>query len=94
MPNSDPEVPLFKRFQTQWKNIDITNFTVRIADSRVKEAIVNQIEAINLFGNETMKWKHPRADYKELLYLTNTFIDKVSPEEVKFKCPGALHHAR
>lgn len=35
-----------------------------------------------------------REDYRELLELTLIFLGKVPPRGIKFRCPGAIHHAR
>lgn len=37
---------------------------------------------------------HPRADYRELLELACIFLGGTPPRGIKFKKPGATHHAR
>lgn len=89
-----PNVQLFKRFQDVWHGLDTTNYLSGLADETVKNALESHLESVLSFGDEMLKVNHPRNDYKELLELTKVFCGLIPPHEVKFKHPGAFHHAR
>lgn len=79
-PTVGPNVPIFERFRNAWNDIDLSNYSIGIEDVAVKQS--------------TLEAAHPRSDYKELLSLAKIFIAKVPPKFIKFKAPGACHHAR
>lgn len=91
---SGPDVPLFKKFRDSWTEIDTSQFSTGIEDSYVQNKIQHHIEDINQFIKQQLDSKQPREDYKELLELVQIFIGKVPCSEVKFRKPGAFHHAR
>lgn len=89
-PSSSPDIQIFKRFKSHWKNIDKGSFQSLTTD-----------EETDRFKNETLEylskvdgWKvQPRDDYKELVKLTLTVLGK-PPENIHWRAPGSVHHAR
>lgn len=91
---SGPDVPLFKRFREHWAGIDNSQYCTGVEDSYVRDKIQNHIEDINQFIQKQLDSEQPREDYRELLKLVQIFIGKVPCSKVKFRKPGAFHHAR
>lgn len=93
---SAPTVPLFTRFRKMWENIDKTKFQTGISDAKVKSVLTDKVRAeiIDFCTNELKKKKIARDDYKELLQLTIIFLGGADPENIRFRAPGADHHAR
>ncbi|XP_011877945.1 PREDICTED: uncharacterized protein LOC105567591, partial [Vollenhovia emeryi] len=91
---SGPDVPLFKKFREHWAEIDKSQYSTGVEDSYVQDKIQNHIEDINQFIQKQLDSEQPREDYRELLELVQIFISKVPCSEVKFRKPGAFHHAR
>ncbi|XP_048504680.1 uncharacterized protein LOC125499694 [Athalia rosae] len=91
---SGPDVPLFKRFRENWVEIDTSQYSTGVEDSYVQDKIQNHIDNINDFIQKQLDSKQPREDYRELLELVQIFIGKVPCSQVKFRKPGAFHHAR
>lgn len=87
---SGPDVPMFKRFREQWSTFDLNSFETGLEELEpsLKNEVTNVIESIRKF----LKEQQPRDDYKELLQLSLIFLGVT--DEIKFKKPGALHHAR
>ncbi|KZR95720.1 Cc8K15.2-like protein, partial [Daphnia magna] len=97
-----PEELLFKRFQSDWENIDhdlndVTLFQWPGTMDDNGKPITSMIAST---ATEVLKWAKdcystslfPRADYKELLELTILFLG--GDVTIKLRKPGALHHAR
>lgn len=90
---SAPEVPIFQRFRKDWAKIDQTKFQTGINDAKVKEIVdVVKVDVVNFCENELKKGTF-RDDYKELLELTLIFLGQ-KEGVIKFRPPGAIHHAR
>lgn len=89
-----PNVPMFKRFRDAWSGINQNQFNTGIENEHVFEILKNHIDNINTFAQNYFDTVQPREDYKELLCLVQIFIGKVPRESVKFRRPGAYHHAR
>jgi len=47
-----------------------------------------------VYYDDATKSQQPRGDYLELLHLSWTFLGGVPGSCVKFRAPGAMHHAR
>lgn len=93
-PTSGPDTPIFKRFKEAWTNIKSKNFEVGISDPEVAKAIEEvKGDLINFLKNSLEK-KYARDDYEELLELVYIFLGEVPVKGVKFRLPGAIHHAR
>lgn len=86
-----PNVLMFKRFQGAWNQLDKT---IGFDDENQTTVLSGHIDSIHSFVEDELKNKHPRDDYKELLELTNIFIGMVPLDKIKFRYPGAFHHAR
>lgn len=90
---SGPNVPLFKRFQNEWQDMDQMQYqAVEFENLHINlRSRINPIcEMINRFLSEIQ----PRDDYKELLELSLIFLGHVPPRGIRFYKPGAYHHAR
>ena len=96
-PTSGPSVELFRRFQEYWPNIDQAAYQP-CNDSRLCGDHLSALKSesvtfcINVLTAET--GCIPREDYMELLELTLIFLGEVPPRGVRFRAPGAFHHAR
>ncbi|KAK0050926.1 hypothetical protein Bpfe_019652 [Biomphalaria pfeifferi] len=88
--SSGPDIAIFKRFRDFWQDIDQTNFDT--ASDEV--AITSFKEHVIRFAETTLAISQPRDDYEELLELTIIFLGGSPPKGIRFKAPGALHHAR
>ena len=93
---SAPSVPLFRRFQEQWPMIDQTTYEPCTDHRLSKELESDRNDAIDFFTNMLLRESDsiPREDYRELLELAILFLGKVPPRGVRFRMPGAFHHAR
>ncbi|KAL4113207.1 hypothetical protein QTP88_016873 [Uroleucon formosanum] len=91
---SGPDVPIFKRFQQFWSNVNTTNFEPGIKNDYVEKLLHNVSEEIIDFSISYLNNMLPREDYRELLELTIIFLGGVPPRGLSFKIPGAIHHAR
>ncbi|KAK7865492.1 hypothetical protein R5R35_014608 [Gryllus longicercus] len=89
---SGPDVPLFKRFCNAWPNIDKTKFKSGLEDKDIHQTLAGKVPEIKSFLQETLKKSFIRDDYKEMLELCDVFLG--SNSVVKFRKPGAYHHAR
>jgi len=47
-----------------------------------------------VYYDDATKSQQPRDDYLELLHLSWTFLGGAPGSRVKFRAPGAMHHAR
>ncbi|KAL4144007.1 hypothetical protein QTP88_006252 [Uroleucon formosanum] len=91
---SGPDVPIFKRFQQFWSNVNTKNFEPGIKNDYVEKLLHNVSEEIIDFSISYLNNRLPREDYRELLELTIIFLGGVPPRGLSFKIPGAIHHAR
>lgn len=92
---TEPNVPLFKKFQNAWETIDTTNYKSGLEDENVNKILTPQhTERIVSFAQASLTNLQPRDDYKELLQLTLIFLGSVPSHNVSFRFPGAFHHAR
>ena len=87
---SGPNVPMFKRFREEWPNFDLTSYENGLAG--LETSLKNEIPHIIQYIKSFLKEQLPRSDYKELLELSLIFLGV--REEITFKKPGAVHHAR
>ncbi|XP_076283045.1 uncharacterized protein LOC143210244 isoform X1 [Lasioglossum baleicum] len=89
--STGPNVPIFKRFQQAWPNINKLNFHCGVEDRFVNQKLENIPQLIN-FAKQTLEMHHPREDYREFIELVLVFLGNTS--EYRFRAPGAFHHAR
>ena len=88
------DVPIFKRFQKDWKNIDKTKFKSGIENKKVYEILEPYITHIVSFAQLKLTENQPRDDYRELLELTLFFLGHGVKSNKSFRLPGAFHHPR
>jgi hypothetical protein len=89
--SSAPEVLLFKRFQQQWSLIDQTQYQTGAQASGIGVTVKQQVTA---FARNQLLCESVRDDYREFLELSIIFLGSSPPRGVRFKAPGAMHHAR
>ena len=94
---SGPNVLLFRRFQECWPRID-TQVYISCSDSHLNAELKTlKMEAVN-FALDILEGKTgrhlPREDYRKLLELTLILLGETPPRGVRFRIPGAFHHAR
>lgn len=96
-PTSGPNVILFRRFQEFWPNIDQVAYKP-CADTRLMtESLAVLKQEILKFCQDILTGNRgaiPREDYRELLELTMIFLGQTPPRGIRFRVPGAFHHAR
>lgn len=86
------DVPIFKRFQKSWSNINVNNFRIGLEDIFVFQSLQNLKEELLIFCINQLKKFQPRD--KELLELTIIFLRQIPPNGIFFKIPGPIHHAQ
>lgn len=91
---SGPDIPLFKKFQKNWPNIDKSNFSTFKNDLGVHNKLKNVALEVLFFAENKIKDELPRNDYKELLELIIIFLGGTPPNGIYFRQPGAYHMAR
>lgn len=89
-----PEVPLFKRFQAQWKGINESVFHSGMTDQSVKIRLQPTRHNLLAFYHDQLQKTQPRDDYLELIELAIIFLGEVPPRGIHFHAPGPMHHAR
>lgn len=89
---SAPEVPIFNRFAAVWDNLDHELYKCGLDDEIVRSKISNEeSEAIKIFCNNQLQQMQIRADYKEFLQLTLTFLGE---DGMNFFTCSSTSHAR
>lgn len=89
-----PAVPLFKNFQNEWLKINQNQYNTGIEGEDFRNIIHNKIDGIKSFVKSQLEITQPRDDYEELLLLVQIFIGEIPYKGVRFRKPGAMHHAR
>jgi len=85
---------LFKRFQKQWPFINRKVFTPASDDLFISDDMRRLRDELLVYYGDAIKSQQPRDDYLELLHLSWTFLGGAPGSCVKFRAPGAMHHAR
>ncbi|KAL4127287.1 hypothetical protein QTP88_011464 [Uroleucon formosanum] len=93
-PSSGPDIPLFKRFIDNWKNINKNEYFVWTDDSMTFDILNNVRDEILGFAEKRLQDCFPRDDYKEFLQLIVIFLGGKLKANVNFRQPGAYHLAR
>lgn len=88
-----PEIPLFKMFRDEWKNIDTNNFQTG-ADIVKENFNDHEITEILSFYFEELRKPIVRNDYRELTELSIIFLGGDVDKQLKIRPPGAMHQAR
>ena len=93
-PSTGPDIAVFKRFQSFWPSVQISEYQPGIADPEI--ALVLQSDAAEMisFAAEQLQQIQPRDDYRELLELVILFLGGVPERGVHIYKPGELHRAR
>ena len=91
---SAPEVLLFKRFQANWKFIDLDRYEDSSTDKLAAEFVADIKPELTSFLNTALMEQLPRDDYRELIELKIIFLGTSTPRGVRFNAPGAIHQAR
>lgn len=88
-----PDIPLFKKFRENWKNIDSS--TVQTCSETIRkhfrETTINEL--LDFYSAELQK-TIVRDDYRELIELSVMFLGGNKNRELKIRPPGAMHQAR
>ncbi|XP_015122331.1 uncharacterized protein LOC107044806 [Diachasma alloeum] len=90
---SGPDVQIFKRFQNEWENMDKTQYSPRVEDNTVKEALHCESADILAFAEEHLKDETIHRDYSEFLELVVIFLGGKLRGN-RFRALGPIHHAR
>ncbi|XP_074107421.1 uncharacterized protein LOC141532801 [Cotesia typhae] len=77
-----------------WDTFDKTKYKSGVEDSIVANIITNEKNNLSSFIKRYLQLSQPRDDYKEILELSLIFLGEMPREQVFFKRPGAVHHAR
>ena len=91
---SGSDIPLFKRFQNYWKNIDLSNFRIYSTFKNSHTNLKDVANDISLFCIQRLNDSFPRDDYREFLELVLIFLGGLSPCGIKSRLPSAYHLAR
>ncbi|XP_050520208.1 uncharacterized protein LOC126893767 [Daktulosphaira vitifoliae] len=91
---SGPDIPLFKRFQANWSQVNTNNFVPGINSSEIRSVVGDDLDNILKNYNIAIYKKYPREDYRELIDLAIIFLGGIPPGGIQFKKPGAYHMAR
>lgn len=90
---SSPDIPMFKKFRENWKNIDSSKIELPL--NFVKERVAEtDIQALLLFYKAELDKGFVRDDYRELVELCVIFLGGDTEEKLKLRPPGAMHQAR
>ena len=99
--SSAPTVPMFERFQKEWKNIDKTKYQPGVSDPIIRDSLKDVADDLIQFCKHNIKKEFVRADYKEILHLTLIFLgsdgkneEDDGDENVTFLDPGQTSQAR
>ncbi|XP_074114024.1 uncharacterized protein LOC141537090 [Cotesia typhae] len=91
---NSPNVPIFKRLKYNWAKINTSKYDIRIEDDIITDVLHENRNNILEFTEDQFQHYQPRNDYKKLLELSYIFLGGIPKNGVKFKKPGAMHHAR
>jgi len=88
------EVPLFKRFQTQWVFIDQERYDTSMSDDANAELLCDVKTDIIEFANKQLVELQPQDDQGKLVELALIFLAEIPCRVVRYMTPGPMHHAR
>lgn len=89
---SSPDIPLFKKFRENWKNVDpekLQSFTEKLSCLNVSD-----IDKLLDFYRIELTKNISRDDYRELIELSIIFLGGDTDHKFKIRPPGAIHQAR
>lgn len=90
---SSPDIPIFKKFRDNWKNINTNKIDLCLdfVNERVSET---QVTSLLLYYKTKLNNTFIRGDYRELVELCVVFLGGDLEQKIKIKPPGAMHQAR
>jgi len=87
------DIPLFKKFRDNWKNIDSNK--IELCLDFVKEYVAEtNITSLIMFYKAELEKSFIRDDYRELVELCVVFLGGDTNKKIKIRPPGAMHQAR
>lgn len=90
---TSPDIPMFKKFRDNWKNINPA--AIETCTDIVKQHFSDvTIEELLTFYNQELQKTIVRDDYRELVELSITFLGGDKEKKIKIRPPGAMHQAR
>lgn len=90
---SSPDIPIFKKFKDNWKNMDSNN--IELCLDFVKEHVAEtNITSLLMFYKAELDKAFVRDDYRELVDLCVVFLGGDSEKKIKIKPLGAMHQGR
>ncbi|KAK2577913.1 hypothetical protein KPH14_011858 [Odynerus spinipes] len=90
---SSPDIPIFKKFRDNWKNIDSND--IELCLDFVKEHVTEtNITSLLMFYKAELDKAFIRDDYRELVELCVVFLGGDSEKKIQIKPPGPMHQAR
>ncbi|KAG0725627.1 hypothetical protein GWK47_038257 [Chionoecetes opilio] len=92
-PSSGPQITLFTRFQDKWDLIDQDQHEI-MPDDHLTEAIRDSRDNLIAGLKLHLSQFQPRDDYRELLELSVIVLGGMPARGIRFRWPGAHHHAR
>ena len=92
-PSSGPDIPLFRRFRDKWDCIDQDQYEVMI-DDHFTDIIRDSRDDLIAGFKLHLSQHQPRDDYRELLELSIIVLGGMPDRGIRFRRPGAHHHAR
>ncbi|GBP68430.1 G-protein-signaling modulator 2 [Eumeta japonica] len=88
--NSD--IPLFKKFRDNWKNIDPKK--IQSPSEMLSHLNVSENEKLLEFYRTELTKEIVRNNYRELIELSIIFLGRDTEKKYKIQPPGAMHQAR
>ena len=73
--------------------MDLSSFTTADKNQDLWKSLSDIKEAVSQTILANLEKKQPRDDYKEMLELVLIFLGEIPAAGVRFKQPGAFHHA-
>lgn len=89
---SSPDIPLFKKFRENWKNVDAEK--IEICREKLSCLNVSKIDELLKFYQFELTKEIVRHDYRELIELSIIFLGRDTEKKFKIRPPGAMHQAR
>jgi hypothetical protein len=90
---TSPDIPLFKKFRENWKNVD-PNMIQGYREKVEMYFTTSEIEALLTFYHGELTKKIVRDDYRELIELSVIFLNGDPDRKLKIRPPGAMHQVR
>lgn len=89
---NNPDIPLFKKFRDNWKNIDPEK--IQNPSEIISCLNVSEVERLLEFYRAELTKNIVRDDYRELIELSIIFLGGDTERKFKIRPPSAIHQAR